>query len=200
MLDLILIRHGETDSNTKGACVGWTDVELNEEGIKQAYQLKKKIGGIKIDGIFSSPLMRARKTAEILNEDFVIEIEYTDYLKEQNFGIWDNLTFNDIKTRYPKESCKWVKGWVNYHIKEGESVLESYKRNIKFIKEIIAKKKAGTYMAIAHLGTIRNILAYLIGVEIKNSWRFKIDNCSITIVEIKDGYGVIKLFNYGFGR
>ena len=63
MLELILIRHGQTDSNKRRTYVGWTDVELNEEGIRQARNLKEKLKNLSVDKIYSSPLKRARKTA-----------------------------------------------------------------------------------------------------------------------------------------
>ena len=90
MMELIFVRHGETDSNKKKTFLGWTDAELNDEGIRQACKLGEELKRITFDGIYSSSLKRASKTAEIINEKLNMEIVYSDNLKERNFGIWDD--------------------------------------------------------------------------------------------------------------
>ncbi|MDQ2085513.1 alpha-ribazole phosphatase [Herbivorax sp. ANBcel31] len=191
MLELILIRHGQTDSNKKRTYVGWTDVELNEEGKRQAFKLKEKLKDMPVDKIYSSPLKRAKKTAEIINENFCLDIEYTDNLKERNFGIWDDLSNDEIKRLYKNQYNIWIKDWKNYCIKDGESALKSYKRAMDFSKNIIDSFDRGRFLIVSHLGTIRFITAYLLGMDIEGSWRFRLDNCEMVRIEIIDGYGVL---------
>lgn len=195
MLELILVRHGETNSNKKGTYLGWTDIDLNAEGIRQAYLTKEKLKGIKVNKIFSSPLKRAKKTAQIVNENYNLEIIYSDCLNERNFGIWDDLTHEDIVSRYHEEYDKWIGDWVNYRIRDGESALESYLRVVEYTRDFIVSRDTGTYVVVAHMGTIRFMLTYLLGMNIEDSWRFRLNNCSISKVEISDGYAVLTLFN-----
>ncbi|OPZ84805.1 MAG: Phosphoserine phosphatase 1 [Firmicutes bacterium ADurb.Bin419] len=195
MLELILVRHGETDGNIRQTYLGWTDSELNENGISQVHLLRDRLKDTKIDGIFSSPLKRAMETAKIINENFKLDIKYSDGLKERNFGIWDDLTHKDLTNRYPSEYNEWVEDWIKYRIRDGESAEDAYDRTAAFIKEVIKSGIEGSLMIVTHLGTIRFILAYLLGVGIENSWRFRVGNASITRVEIKDGYSVLTLLN-----
>ena len=86
-MNIYFVRHGQTDYNLKEIIQGASDIELNETGIKQAYQTKEKLKDIKFDKIYSSPLKRAKKTAEIIGEDRKITVEVDDRLKEISFGI-----------------------------------------------------------------------------------------------------------------
>jgi len=195
MLELMLIRHGETDSNRRGSYLGWTDIELNEIGINQVKFLRDRLKGVKVDKIYSSPLKRALQTAEIINENYKLDIVPSDGLKERNFGIWDDLTLEEMTKRYPTEYNEWVNDWIKYRIKDGESAQEAYERSAAFVDEIIKNNNEGVIMLVTHLGTIRFILAHLLGLGIENSWRFRVTNASITKVEINDGYSVLTMLN-----
>ncbi|MCR4434661.1 MAG: alpha-ribazole phosphatase [Clostridiales bacterium] len=195
MVELILVRHGETASNKKGTYCGWTDVELNEEGIKQAQEVQKKLAGLQVDSIYSSPLKRASKTAEIINENFKLEIMYSDNLKERNFGVWDNLDYGEIAGRFPEEHSLWVKDWVNYCMQDGESAYQQYKRVAQFTEELTSSHESGTFVIVTHHGCIRIILAYLLGMKVEDTWHFKVGNGSITRIEIVHGYPVLTLLN-----
>ena len=196
MLDLILVRHGETNSNRNGTYLGWTDVELNEQGIKQAYTAKDKLAGLEINGIYSSPLKRAKKTAEIINENFNLKITYVDDIKERNFGVWDDLTYREIVEKYPDEHSLWMADNLNYCIDGGESSIQAYRRTIKFIDELINSNNDGTFIIVTHLGSIRKIIAYLLDMGIEGSWRFRVDNCSITRITINDEkYAYLTMLN-----
>lgn len=195
MLELILIRHGETDSNTKQTYLGWTDKELNEKGLLQVQHLRDRLKETKINGIYSSPLKRTMQTAEIINENFNLDIICSEGLKERNFGIWDDLTYKELTERYPAEYNEWVNDWIKYRIKDGESAIEAYNRSAAFIDELLTSHTEGVFVIVTHLGTIRFILAHLLELGIESSWRFRVGNASTTRVEIKDGFSVLTMLN-----
>lgn len=194
-MELILVRHGETDSNKRGTYLGWTDVELNSDGIRQAETAREKLRSIKVDAIYSSPLKRTIRTADIINENYNLEVITSDNLRERNFGIWDDLTFKEITSKYSDEYNKWTQDWVNFRIKDGESAQDTNDRIIRFIKDVVEPKNEGCYLIVSHLGTIRFMLSYLLGMKIEDSWRFSVGNCGITRVEITKGYAVLTLLN-----
>lgn len=80
------IRHGETEWNRLKLIMGQTDIPLNETGIRQAHEARKMLTKIEVEKIYSSPLQRARQTAEIINEDPRYPIAYMDNLKERGWG------------------------------------------------------------------------------------------------------------------
>ena len=195
MLELILIRHGETDSNIRQTYLGWTDKELNEKGLQQVHHLRDRLKETKINGIYSSPLKRAMQTAEIINENFNLDIICSEGLKERNFGIWDDITYKELTERYPAEYNEWVNDWIKYRIKDGESAIEAYNRPAMFIDELLTSHTEGVFVIVTHLGTIRFILAHLLELGIESSWRFRVGNASTTRVEIKDGFSVLTMLN-----
>lgn len=196
MLEIILVRHGETDSNKSRSYLGWTDVELNEEGLRQAYKVKQRLSGEKIDALYSSPLKRAYETARIINQNFNQEIIKVEELKERNFGIWDNLTHNEVVSGYADEYKFWAGDWKNYCMKEGESAIGAYNRVTGFIDRLLGEKKEGRLLVVTHLGCIRKIIAHLLGMGIDGFWRTTVDNGGISRIEVNDdGYTYLKQLN-----
>lgn len=191
MLELIIVRHGETDSNKLGTYLGWTDRELNAEGLRQAEKARERLKSEKIDRIIASPLGRAAKTAEVINQSHGLEIVYDEDLKEKNFGVWDDLTYAEITQKYPAEHEMWLKDQLNYCVEGGESTLESYQRITRFTDRLLSRYSEGTVLIVTHLGSIRKMVAYLLGMGIEGFWRFKFDNCSITRIQVTDGYSFL---------
>jgi broad specificity phosphatase PhoE len=87
-----LIRHGETEFNVRGITQGHVDSPLTENGITQAKEAAKLLKDIHFDAIFSSDLLRAQKTAEIIRAERDLAIQTTHLLRERNFGAGDGKT------------------------------------------------------------------------------------------------------------
>ena len=100
MTEIILVRHGETEWNVAEIFRGRIDVELNETGIKQAELLAEYLSNVKIDAIYSSPLKRALKTAEIVAGSHKLDINITPGLTDFNYGKWQGLSHQEVKDKY----------------------------------------------------------------------------------------------------
>jgi broad specificity phosphatase PhoE len=116
-------------------------------------------------------------------------------LKERCFGIWENLVYSEIKDKYPELHDKWVKDWIEYKIPEGESAREAYNRNTKAVDEIISRHSEGKVLVVTHLGAARFIISYLLGMGIEGSWRFTVNNGTISTIRITDGFAVLSSLN-----
>ena len=87
-----IFRHGETDFNVEKRWQGWSiDAKLNNKGIEQAHKLALTMQDISLDIIYSSNLIRAKKTAEIVAEHKNVRVEYIDDLREANYGKAEGL-------------------------------------------------------------------------------------------------------------
>jgi broad specificity phosphatase PhoE len=126
------IRHGQTDLNKNGFVSGSIDVPLNKEGISQAKKAAKllKDKGIKI--IVSSPLIRTKQTAEIINKELNVSIVYVDELKEADWGV----KAGEVINKPSKNKKLWVKGAA---VPGGESLYLFQTRIHESIVEIINK-------------------------------------------------------------
>ena len=172
MMELYLVRHGETDENQKGKYLGRTDVPLNQNGRLQAERLKNKLPEMNM--VFASPMQRTVETARILCPPQQ-KIWFMDGLKERDFGIFDNMTYRKIQSSYPKECAQWDQDWLYYKIPEGESALQAYQRNAAAMDRILAQPQQ-KIMVVSHLGAIRNLICYLLGIGVEQVWHFRVEN------------------------
>ena len=99
---LYLTRHGETDYNVQRRYTGSTDIPLNIKGIQQAEELADKLSAVKFDVIISSPLLRAKHTAEIIHKSFNIPVIIMDEFAEINIGVYEGLTREEAQIKYPE--------------------------------------------------------------------------------------------------
>lgn len=176
---LILVRHGQTEMNAQSLYFGKLNPPLNELGINQAYEAKNKLLNIDYDIIYSSPLERARQTAEICNY-LDKEIIYDSRLEEINFGIFEGLTFKEISEQYPNEVKEMEKNWKSFNYITGESLEELYQRAVSFLETLDYTKDN---LIISHWGIINCIISYFVSGTLDTYWKFKVDNCSIVIFE-----------------
>ena len=176
---LILLRHGQTEMNAQSLYFGKLNPPLNDLGISQAYQAKEKLLNIDYDIIYSSPLERAKQTAEICNY-LDKEIIFDSSLEEINFGIFEGLSFKQISEKYPNEVKQMEKDWKNFNYITGESPNKMFQRAVSFL-EILDYTK--TNLIIAHWGIINCIISYFISGSLDTYWKFKIKNGSIAIFE-----------------
>ena len=166
-MKLYVIRHGQTDWNVAGKCQGMTDIELNSTGIKQAEQARNEITNYKIDLIICSPLKRARKTAEIINEVTNCKIISDERIIERCVGKIEGTT---------KE--KW-----NSIIGDDVDIVNNY--NLNYDKQYI--EPIQTVLLVTHGGTCRAINAYFNGIgEDGHVESAKIKNCEIREYEFKN--------------
>lgn len=191
MTELILIRHGETDINKKQLYCGWNESGLNDRGIKEAERLKDVLAGEKIDSIYSSDLRRSLHTAEIINSVHSVSIITSYGLRELNFGQWQDISFEEIRSLYPEEYKEWTENWLSYRIPGGESMIDFYDRVTKTADEIIEASKNSKILIVTHSGPIRCILSKYIGENINTHWHFRVSLGSLTRIEILDGFAIL---------
>ncbi|MDO5397003.1 MAG: histidine phosphatase family protein [bacterium] len=187
MTNIYIIRHAETDSNIRHACLGHKDVPLNENGIKQAETLAEKLKDIKLDVVYSSPLNRAIET---INPPAArgpgVPVIMSFALIERDFGIWDDMTFDEIKAQYPAEFKAWQEDWTGYKIPGGESSEEVQNRINLFMQKLIDSHRNQNIAVVTHLGTARHIISYLLGLSVEQSRLFTLDNAGYAVIGIDD--------------
>lgn len=188
---IYIIRHGMTDSNVRHACLGHKDVPLNKRGIEQLTELRRKFMSVELKAVYASPLKRTMDTAAVLC-DKVIPVQE---LIERDYGIWDDMTFSEIKNLYPKEYSQWQRHWIEYILPNGESA-EMVQDRVDYAVNNILKKHFGECIAIVtHLGTARHIISCLLGLTTAQSWLFTLDNCKYAKIEIDDNKAVLSALN-----
>lgn len=193
MIELLLIRHGETDHNKEMRFTGFTDIPLNSTGREQAMKLKEKFMSEGITSIYSSDLKRASETADIISGGGSLAV--TPALREMNFGIFEALKYEELLRVHCDEISQWKSDRRNYVIPEGESFLQMAGRVLSFTEKIITSNDGGKAAVVSHSGCIRTILSFYLLGGIEDTWKFFIDNCTITRLCIDKKYSYMKSLN-----
>lgn len=141
---ILFVRHGQTDWNKAGLIQGHVDIPLNETGIAQTLELREKLKGEVIDGILCSPLKRARQMAELLNENWNVEIKVEPRLIERDFGEFEGKGYDDFDFKKFWD----YKDPLTYET--AEQTREFYDRVFGLMEDL--KKMDGTFLLVAHGG------------------------------------------------
>jgi len=189
---LYIVRHGETDWNTEKRIQGQTDIELNENGVRLAELTSEGLKDVEFDYIFSSPLKRAYKTAEIIRGERTTEIVRDDRLKEMFFGKYEGTT----KAERPADCCitTLFKDSGNYVAEGGAESLEHLgERAEAFLKEHIFPIESvnpdAQILLIGHGALNKALMSCLMHWDKKDFWGYvQQKNCTVTIVGINDGH------------
>jgi len=196
MLNVYLLRHGETAMNADGnRYCGRTNVALTEKGIEQANIVKGQLKEVELDAVYSSPLIRASHTAEIAcGGKKVIEDER---LIEVDFGKWEGKTREEFVAENPLTWEHWCADPSNVQAGEtGETALEVVQRVSAFFEEIHLLHPNGTIMVVGHNGLNRLFISWKLSMELKNYRRLLQENSSITLFSLDDNNEILlKLLN-----
>ena len=179
MTEIILARHGETKWNVEEIFRGRTDIELNETGIKQAELLAEYLSRVKIDAVYSSPLKRALKTAEMIASYHKPDIEIAPGLIDFNYGKWQGLAHQEVKDKYKELYAEWLNNPDLVKMPAGESLNDVRKRATATVASILAKHK-GTVVLVSHRVVNKVLICALLGLDNSHFWNIKQDNCGIT--------------------
>ncbi len=159
---IYLLRHGESTGNANGYHQGQYDFPLSEKGIQQAKQLAYlwKAKGVGFDLIISSPLARAKQTAEIIAQTLLIPLEFDPLWMERDAGLISGLHPEQAQKLYPRPEFMSVFDKVG---KTGESQWELFLRAGKAIESIVTRLP-GRYLVVSHGGLLNMILYVALGI------------------------------------
>ena len=195
---LLVTRHGQTDWNLERRLQGWSDNPINETGLKQALLLREKIRNIPFDICYSSSLLRAATTAQILMGYREVEpgtkpicpIRYDKRIRERGFGKIDSLSDDLMRDFVFYESWNLDLNSGKYGI---EPIREIYRRIYEFYHEEMPRVRAefgddATILIVTHGGASRVLNYVILGGEMipdktsevwKKAQEFKLGNCQL---------------------
>lgn len=189
---LYLIRHGETDQNRKKCLQGRSDIELNENGRELAGKTAEGLKDVKFDLIFTSPLKRARETAEIIRGKRNIPLLEEDRLLEISFGEYEGLSFGvDTYTIPDPEFMNFFQKPEAYRVPPaGEAFASVIERTGSFLKELLETEeyREKTILLSTHGCALKALLANVTKVQVKDFWGAGVHkNCGVTLLKVTDG-------------
>lgn len=151
----------------------------------------------RLQAVYTSNLSRAVRSAEIIAGPYGLKPVETPDLRERSFGIWEGMTFSEIKEKYPEEFEAWANNPLRYSPIKGESTLGVKDRIIPSLTKILDNHKGENIAVVAHGGVNRIILCHFLGIPLENIFRIEQDYAAVNIIELWEKYPVVKLINGG---
>ena len=189
MLELWLIRHGETDGNARQLIHGITDTPLNERGLRQAARLATRLSGTRFDAVYASDLQRAHRTATTALPD--AEVRFDPRLREMSYGIFEDRTWEELDADETAQAHYWREDPVTRRVPGGESYGDLWDRLEAFRADL---PDSGRVAAFTHGGAIRVVLYGVLGRTNRDGLRFSVANTSITRLRFRpDGVTIVTL-------
>ncbi|MEO8962278.1 MAG: histidine phosphatase family protein [Ginsengibacter sp.] len=193
MLNVYLLRHGETQYNADGnRYCGRTDIPLTNKGVSQAELVHEQLRRIDFDAVYSSPLQRALHTAQIASgKDEVITDER---LTEFSFGKWEGKTKEEFIPEDPVLWDRWCNdpGTTNAGV-TGETANEVVARVNNFYEFVLKQFPSGNILVVGHNGINRFYLAFKLSMQLKYYRRLVQQNSSITMFSLDPVNGEMSL-------
>ncbi len=194
---LYLLRHGETPLSVERRFSGLGDPELTPNGVAQAEAAAVKLAGkpYDIQVIVSSPLRRARATAEIIAARVGLEVLVEEGLRETDFGDWEGHTFTEIQRRWPDELAAWLAD-PSAAPPGGESFGEAARRVQATGDMLIERYEGKAVLAVSHVTPIKMLLRFALLAPLGALYRMHLDLSALSLIEYyADGPAVVKAFN-----
>ncbi|HET8752252.1 MAG TPA: histidine phosphatase family protein [Gaiellaceae bacterium] len=167
MTRLLLVRHGETDWNADGRLQGQTDRPLSDFGRRQARKLAEELADERLEAIYSSDLIRARETAEIVGERLGLPVVLDAELREKDWGTWEGLTAVE------RDRVEFI----------GESTEEHQERILQALRRI-AERHPGNrdVLVVTHGGSMRRVQTAALGMALP-----VVENCGRWLCACESG-------------
>lgn len=177
---LFIVRHGEIDLNVEGRYAGSTDVELNEYGLQQSRDIAKEVSELNIDLIIFSPLKRCRRMADIINETINAPIVVMDEFRERNVGVYEGLTKEEAKNKYPELWAKNITRVYNDAPTGGETIKEVENRVFAGLGRIKEEYGGKNILIITHAFVGKMINKFFHEITEEQFFEYRLDNAEVT--------------------
>jgi broad specificity phosphatase PhoE len=161
---VFLIRHGETPYHAENRYAGRTDLPLTDRGHAQALELGEWAAAAKLTGIVSSPLCRARQTAEPAASKTGLDLVLDERLVEVDFGVADGLTAAEMRERFPAERAAFEADPYSHALPGGEAPSDALARGRAAVDELASGPRGERVLVVAHGTFLRIVLCDLLEV------------------------------------
>lgn len=181
---LMLVRHCQATGNKDRTFQGRTDCDITEMGGEQLDLLAEKMRAVPLDAIYSSPLKRARLTAEAVGRFHDLPMKIEPRLAEIDAGKWEKMSWVDIERTFPHEFELWCERPDEFVAPSGESMREVYDRALEAVRSIVEQNAGKAVAVVSHGCTIRAIASWAYGGIEKMSEVTFCDNTGVCTLEV----------------
>ncbi len=189
---IAFVRHGETAHNRDGRLQGRADLELSPRGLDQIARLARRYPDGSLTAVFTSPLRRARQTADAIAASCGAPVEVDERLVELDYGEWDGRALAEIAA----DAWSAWRADPNFAPPGGESLVAVTARVAAFCRDRLAPD--GAIVAVSHVSPIKAAVAWALDVDERATWRMQLGLATISTIGARpDGGGYLLSFTAG---
>ncbi|MHB8382302.1 MAG: histidine phosphatase family protein [Candidatus Binataceae bacterium] len=190
----LLMRHGETAWNRAGRVMGRNPIELDADGRAQVERAVPFARELAIDLIVTSPLPRARQSAEIIAAGIGdAAVSEDQQLAEVRYGRWEGMVFDDLIQ--DPEYVSYREHPLDHPTPGGETILHVQTRGVEAIARAIGSNPGKRILFVSHGDIIRTVLSHFMGLELAQFRRLRIDNATFSGFQLAGDFAEIKFLN-----
>jgi broad specificity phosphatase PhoE len=192
---LILVRHGQTDSNLNHRYQGQSDVPMNDTGRAEIRAVARHLAGVRAAAIYCSDLGRSREAAAMIGDALRLEPVAVADLRERNFGKVEGLTREEAEARFPDSWELWRRNRTAWIPPGGESLGEMWGRVLAAVEGLWRRHEGETFVYAGHGGPINAVVCHSLGASVEAREAIAIGNASITIIARNDSGPAVVMLN-----
>jgi len=195
MTTLFLVRHGRTGWNKEQIFRGHKDVPLDEVGREEALLVGERLKEEGIKGVYSSPLSRAKETAEAIARIHNAEVQVVEGLIDLHFGEWEGRSLEEVKKRYPDLYEQWQEAPHQVIFPGGEGLAAVNSRAMRAIEDIIQRHPQEAVALVSHRVVLKVLICALLGLDNSHFWNIAQDTTAINCFHHRNGTWICNFLN-----
>ena len=193
---IIFLRHGQAENNTTRVLAGRRPgVPLTLTGLEQSEKIAKFLKPFNISTIYSSPIERAKKTAEIVSEHNSLEIKTDERLIELDMGKFTGMPYDEIFEKHGNVFLKFYEGDLEIAHNGVETFIELKKRILDMVDFVIREHNDENVLLVTHMDPIKALISTIMGLKANSLFELIIENASLTIFKEEQGKLTISAIN-----
>jgi ribonuclease H / adenosylcobalamin/alpha-ribazole phosphatase len=186
-MELVLVRHAATADEASGRCCGRLDVALSADGQAACKRLAVRLSAEPVSAVVSSPLRRARETADAIAMAHGHGVSILEGLIELDFGELEGRTFAEIQAAWPHLYGQWMLAPTTVRFPGGECYDDLHGRVVEAVETLRMDHDGHVVVAVTHAGVIRAVLAHALELPSDSVFRLAVDTGSMTRIAWSGG-------------
>ena len=192
---LILVCHGETAWNRERRFQGWRDVPLSSDGRAQAEKTARALAESSVTAVYTSPLGRARETAEHIAKPHRLAVTADEAFKEISFGAWEGMTLDEVATRFGGLYAAWRTEPHTVRFPAGEDIAAAGARALGGIARLREAHGGETVVLVSHGVIVRLIVLEALGLAPARLWALHAAPGGVGEIEYRPGGATVHRMN-----
>ena len=185
-MNLILVRHGETQHNAEGRVLGRGGPGLNQRGRNQAAAAARALSSKTVAAIYSSPLPRALETAERISLELGLPVQTEESLAEIDAGKLEGLTSEEMRAQYPELMAMWGRDPGSVQMPDGESLGQLQERVWQVAQTLLGRHLEDSVVVVSHNFPIEALVCRVLELPLAGIRRMRVDLGSLSTVDMRE--------------